>query len=565
MRWTLITCVGLLVCGASVAQAVDSAVLKAERARVAVVEKVAASVVAIFARGGAGGGSGVLISADGYALSNFHVTRGAGDFMKCGLNDGKLYDAVIVGIDPTGDVALIKLLGRTDFPYAELGDSDALQVGHWVLAMGNPFLLATDFRPTVTYGIVSGVHRYQYPAGTFLEYSDCIQVDASINPGNSGGPLFNSAGGLVGINGRGSFEKRGRVNSGAGYAISINQIKNFMDHLRSGRIVDHATLGATVTTQVDGAVVIDGVLEQSEAFRRGMRSGDELVSFGGRPIRSVNEFKNVLGIYPKGWKLPLVYRREAETHDVVVRLRALHRESELVPRKKPQQPRPGRKPPGRPAAQPKNQPPKQYKQMLVKKPGFANFYFNRQEQDRLIGQLTELGDFSNVTGVWRLAGQTSDNVSFAFTLAKSGLGLELGKGVFTQALGDDIELADEPAHSGGLLVAMHHYKQLLTKGLDAFSESYYLGSEPLDGLGERVDVLVTGRGLVETRWYFSKQDQRLVGFDTRLEQDVDECEIRILEQGVSAGRKLPRVMQVSSAGKQFALFRIERFQLKAAE
>src|SRR5947199_406932 len=98
--------------------------------------------------------------------------------------------------------------------------------------MGNPFLLATDFKPTVTFGLVSGVHRYQYPAGTLLEYTDCIQIDTSINPGNSGGPLFNMDGELIGINGRGSFEKRGRVNSGVGYAISINQIKNFMGQQR---------------------------------------------------------------------------------------------------------------------------------------------------------------------------------------------------------------------------------------------------------------------------------------------------------------------------------------------
>ena len=137
-----------------------------------------------------------------------------------------LYDAVIVGIDPTGDVALIKLFGRDDFPVATLGDSDQLAVGEACYAMGNPFLLATDFSPTVTYGIISDLHRYQGPAGTFLEYTDCIQVDASINPGNSGGPLFSATGDLVGINGRGSFEKRGRVNSGAGYAISINQIKH---------------------------------------------------------------------------------------------------------------------------------------------------------------------------------------------------------------------------------------------------------------------------------------------------------------------------------------------------
>ncbi|GIS58719.1 MAG: hypothetical protein CM1200mP2_09440 [Planctomycetaceae bacterium] len=109
---------------------------------------------------------------------------------------------MIVGIDPTGDVALVKLLGRDDFPHAQLGDSDKLKVGDWTFAMGNPFLLATDFQPTVTYGIVSGLHRYQYPGpGTILEYTDCIQVDTSINPGNSGGPLFSAGGQLVGING----------------------------------------------------------------------------------------------------------------------------------------------------------------------------------------------------------------------------------------------------------------------------------------------------------------------------------------------------------------------------
>ena len=200
-----------------------------------------------------GGGSGVLISEDGYALTNFHVTSAArGPVMKCGLPDGMLYDAVLVGLDKVGDVALIKLLPKKagdKFPFAKLGDSDKVQAGDWSLAMGNPFLLATDFTPTVTFGLVSGVHRYQYPAGTLLEYTDCIQIDTSINPGNSGGPLFNMDGELIGINGRGSFEKRGRVNSGVGYAISINQIKNFMGQLRAGIDTDHASLGALVETR----------------------------------------------------------------------------------------------------------------------------------------------------------------------------------------------------------------------------------------------------------------------------------------------------------------------------
>ena len=185
-------------------------VLEREAARVETLRRITPSIVCVMDPKGQGGGSGVLISADGYAISNYHVTSGSGSFMKCGLSDGKLYDAVIVGIDPTGDIALIQLQGRTDFSFAIPGDSDQVQVGQEVLALGNPFLLASDFTPTVTYGIVSGVHRYQYPANTFLEYTDCIQIDASINPGNSGGPLFDIEGRWIGINGRASFRKTRR-------------------------------------------------------------------------------------------------------------------------------------------------------------------------------------------------------------------------------------------------------------------------------------------------------------------------------------------------------------------
>ena len=191
--------------------------------------------------------------------------------------------------------------------------------------MGNPFLLAHDFTPTVTFGLVSGTHRYQEPSGLLLEYTDCIQIDTSINPGNSGGPLFNMAGELVGINGRGSFDKRGRVNSGVGYAISINQIKNFLGHLYAGIDTDHATLGASVRTigDEDGQithVVVQAILDEADAVRRGLQPDDELVEFAGRPVLSTNQYKNVLGIYPKGWRLPLTYRRDNKKHEVLVRL-----------------------------------------------------------------------------------------------------------------------------------------------------------------------------------------------------------------------------------------------------
>jgi len=308
----------------------DPAVLQAEAGRIAVMDKAKDAVLAVFASTGMGGGSGVVISADGYALTNFHVVKPCGNAVKCGMADGRVYDAVIVGMDPTGDIALIKLFGRDDFPHAELGDSDQIRFGDACFAMGNPFLLATDFQPTVTYGIVSGIHRYQPPSGTLLEYTDCIQTDASINPGNSGGPLFDAHGRLIGINGRGSFEKRGRVNVGVAYAVSINQIKNFLGCLHSGRIVDHATLGAVVNTDDQGRVAVSDILESSDAWRRGLRIKDEVVSFGGRPITTPNGFKNVLGIFPKDWRVPLSYRRDGKRYDIFVRLSGVHGKEELL-------------------------------------------------------------------------------------------------------------------------------------------------------------------------------------------------------------------------------------------
>ena len=562
----MILAVSLVLMTTGVASAADAIVSKAEQRRVDVLKKISPAVVAIFGNGGQGGGSGVVISADGYALSNFHVTSGSGEFMKCGLNDGVLYDAVIVGIDPTGDVALIKLLGRDDFPFAIVGDSDKVQVGDWAYAIGNPFLLATDFHPTVTYGIVSGVHRYQYPAGSFLEYADCIQVDSSINPGNSGGPLFNDDGELVGINGRGSFEKRGRVNSGAGYAISINQIMHFLDHLRSGRIVDHATLGATVTSDEDGRVVVASILESSEAYRRGLRRDDEIVSFAGRNIRSVNQFKNVLGIYPKGWRLPLTYRREQQKYSVQARLRGVHTKAELMPKEQQPQGRPGQ--PKNPhedgdekesAGEKNDATPEAFRHMFVKKDGFANYWFNEQEQKRLLPLVTRWGDFAGLNGLWKITGQTSDSDAFSLTLSDRGLGLQMRNDVFFQPL-DGTDFLDEPPGSGGLLVAMHHLRLMLQKQADGFSEFYYLGSEPLDLTGEIVDVLVTTLTGVETRWYFARNPAAFVGMSCQITEDAEECEVYFGTIDQFETRFFPGQI-IISAGREYLRLQVSNLDL----
>ncbi len=587
----MITARNMLIVVASVlatqtpAAAVDQTVIDAQTRRVRVIQKAAPAVVAIFGNGGKGGGSGVVITPDGYALSNFHVTSGAGNFMKCGLNDGVLYDAVIVGIDPTGDVALLKLLGRDDFPTAVMGDSDLVRVGDWAYAMGNPFLLATDFQPTVTYGIVSGVHRYQYPAGSFLEYADCIQVDSSINPGNSGGPLFNDNGELIGINGRGSFEKRGRVNSGAGYAISINQVRHFIDHLRSGRVVDHATLGATVITNPEGGVVIDSIIESSEAYRRGLRLSDEVVSFAGRPIRSVNQFKNILGIYPKGWRLPLEYRRDGQKFEMLARLRGVHTKAELMPKRpkqpqRPAQPKPDKPDPDQPdpdnpkpekPQQPnphaKNQPkpPEQYKHMFVKKDGYANYWFNEQEQNRLMPLVKSWGDWAAVPeGTWKITGQTGMGDAFQLGLAEKKIGLMIAEEPYLQVL-DGTDFENTPPGSGGLLIAMHQLKLMLKQLNAGFSEFYYLGSEPLDLTGDVVDVLITAVNGVQTRWYFARQPAAFVGFSSQLFEDTDECEVYFATMEEFGGRFFPGRILVRSGGREYMELVVEHVEISTPD
>ena len=313
---------------------VDPRLEKAEQERIALIEKVKAPVLAVLAPGGQGGGSGEIITDDGYAVTNFHVAAAVGTLFHCGMSDGEMYDAVLVGLDRPGDLALIKLIQKPNqtvkFPVVTIGDSDQVKPGDMTLALGNPLLLATDFNPTATFGMVSGVHRYQkipHPTGTLLEYCDCIQVDTAINPGNSGGPLFNMKGEWIGINGAGSLGKSDRINSGAAYSISVNMVKNFLGELRAGLECDHATLGAEVDPENEdgglGRLIVSRMVTGSEVDRRGLSPGDVLTHFGGQPMRNINQFKNRLGIYPKGWRVPMVFRHDVtEVHNVLVRLPA---------------------------------------------------------------------------------------------------------------------------------------------------------------------------------------------------------------------------------------------------
>lgn len=563
----------------------DPALEEIENARIESVARAVPSAVGVFVPGGGGGGSGVVISPEGYALTNFHVTSPAGSFMRCSMSDGNVYDAVIVGIDPVGDLAMIRLLGRSDFPTTEFGDSRSAEAGDWCMVIGNPFLLATNLKPTVTYGILSGVGRYQYPSGTLLEYGDCLQTDASVNPGNSGGPIYDAAGRLLGIVGRCSFEKRGRVNVGVGYAISMNQAKNFLGYLHSGRIVDHATLGATVSTDPDGGVVVSNILDSSDAYRRGLRYGSEILEIDGRVVQTANDLQNVMATLPNGWRVKMSYRSEGKTVDTLVRLMGVHLEDELLkkmagalppPPPRPQEPgkegeapkedekpaegekqqpkrRPGGQRPGKPAVKI----PQQVQDQLVERKGFANYHFNLVEQNDFIQKLrsqiptvdtpakpSESEDGKNEKQAWVIKGATDQTPPEPVTIqvAADKMSLKIGQETIEIDKRSDMYDVITDGAAAGLLPALDAWRRMLRDGPRKFGESYYLGTMPLGGERPLRDVMVGIAGELEVRWLSHPDTGAVEAIEVFADRDEDPAELWLLRDGNS--KSMPSVLDL---------------------
>ncbi|MCX7857411.1 MAG: DegQ family serine endoprotease [Deltaproteobacteria bacterium] len=274
-------------------------------------------------------GSGFIIDKDGYILTNNHVVERA-QSIKVKLYDSREYDATVVGRDPKTDIALIKINPKQNLPVAVLGDSDKLEVGEWVIAIGNPFGL----EHTVTAGIVSAKGRVigQGP------YDDFIQTDASINPGNSGGPLFNLKGEVVGINT--AIISGGQ---GIGFAIPINIAKGIVEQLKTKKRVIRGWLGVMIQRvtpeiaknfglkEAEGALVSD-VVEGSPADQAGIKTGDIIIEYDGKPIKDVDTLPKLVASTEVGKKVKLKIIREGKTIEREVTIGELKEEDQKAQR-----------------------------------------------------------------------------------------------------------------------------------------------------------------------------------------------------------------------------------------
>jgi serine protease Do len=267
-----------------------------------------------------GMGSGVVVSPDGYILTNAHVVKGA-DEINVTLADKRSYKAKVKGVDSESDIAVIKI-DANSLPIAKMGDSDKLRVGEIVLAVGNPFGLDQ----TVTSGIVSAKGRTNVG---IIDYEDFIQTDAAINPGNSGGPLVNIQGEVVGINT--AIATRSGGYQGIGFAIPSNSAKLIMESLLTEGKVRRGLLGVNIQdlneslaesfgkTEASGALVAQ-VIPGSPAEKAGVKSGDIILKFNGKNVSGAGQLKNLVGRVKPGSDANLTIFRDRKKMTLNVKI-----------------------------------------------------------------------------------------------------------------------------------------------------------------------------------------------------------------------------------------------------
>ncbi len=282
-------------------------------------------------------GSGVIVSEDGYILTNNHVIANA-DEIQVGFEDGRHVPATLVGTDPKSDIAVIKVEAK-NLPAVEMGDSDGLEVGEWVLAVGSPF--SENLSHSVTAGIISAMGR-SYVGLT--DYEDYIQTDAAINPGNSGGALVDTEGKVIGINT--AIATRTGGSQGVGFAIPINMARNIMDSLIKDGKVTRGWLGVMIQNVTDeiaearGLTVSEGVIvgdvtSGSPAEKAGLKRGDVIIELNSVTMKSTAQLRNLVARTKPGTRVDLTVLRDRQKKNVSLVLGELKDVAEAEDEEKP--------------------------------------------------------------------------------------------------------------------------------------------------------------------------------------------------------------------------------------
>lgn len=271
-----------------------------------------------------GEGSGFIISTDGYIVTNHHVVESA-DRVTVGLTNGRTYEAEVVGVDPSIDLALLKI-DANDLPVLALGDSKSLRVGQWVIAIGNPL----DYEHTVTVGVVSAKQRRVPLRGTDSGVANFIQTDAAINLGNSGGPLIDAGGNVIGIN---TAITRANYAEGIGFALPINQARRAMEQLRATGSVRRGYIGITMnqapiddeTQEYYGlpdrnGVLVSRVEPNGPADRAGLEAGDIIREVDGTRVRDNTDLIGKISSLMPGDNVDLTVFRDGESIDMKAKL-----------------------------------------------------------------------------------------------------------------------------------------------------------------------------------------------------------------------------------------------------
>jgi len=284
-----------------------------------------------------GSGSGIIISADGYILTNNHVVENA-THLTVGLTDKRTFDAKVIGTDPLTDLAVIKV-DATNLPVAYLGNSDELKVGQWVLAIGNPLGLSS----TVTAGIVSSLGRGSLGLINKNPYGveNFIQTDAAINPGNSGGALVDLSGAVIGVNSAIAASGTGTY-IGYGFAIPINLAKSVAKDLIAHGKVSRGYIGVNIGEVTDGiaksvgldkpkGVIIQGIVEGGSASKEDIKAGDIILKIDGKEVNEPNELQGYIASKSAGSSVKITLYRDGKEIERSVKLKAREDDSKTEP------------------------------------------------------------------------------------------------------------------------------------------------------------------------------------------------------------------------------------------